>query len=335
MSRHVPAISETLKSTTLPVGFSPYLERTRQALRACLAEAPAGDLLCQYVERGKMLRAFLVFASCAAVGGDLEGVVIAAEAVELLHTASLFHDDIIDRASHRRGIHSLHEVLGVDKALVVGDDLLLRAFATLSDARLYHPAAAVLDAIKVLNLLAVDCCRGQFEELCAERWISEEEYSAIIARKTASPFIAAGVLGVLLGGGNQEQLDQIRLYGQQLGIAFQIDDDLLDLIGEPCALGKPIGNSLAAGRPMLPLIYLWRSSSDEAVRRKLSQLEEGGWDRNELVDLLEQYGVFDRVLLARQRHLDAAMAALTEFPNALGVEALRVLASRAFSSARV
>jgi geranylgeranyl pyrophosphate synthase len=320
---------------TLSSGFAPYIERTRRSLRLRLGGAPAGDLLCQYFERGKMLRALLAFAAAAAVGGDPGKVVMAAEAVELLHSASLFHDDIIDHASHRRGMVSLHEALGTGKALVAGDDLLLRAFAALSEARAYYPTTTVLEAIEVLNLLALDCCRGQFDELCSGRWISEEDYAAIIGRKTAAPFIAAGALGVILGGGNKIQLAQIRLYGQHLGMAFQIDDDLLDMIGEAGALGKPVGNSLAEGRPMLPLILLSRLAPDDVVRSKLRRLDEGGWNRDELRALLEQHGIVDRVREIRQGHLDAALAALEGFPNATGVQALRALASRALATSAI
>jgi geranylgeranyl pyrophosphate synthase len=333
--RPLQELSDLGSYAALPAGFARYIERTRRSLRLRLAGAPAGDLLCQYFERGKMLRAFLAYAAAVAVGSDPEEVVMAAEAVELLHGASLFHDDIIDHASHRRGMVALHETVGTGKALVAGDDLLLRAFTALSEARTRHPPATVLEAMEALNLLALDCCRGQFEELCAGRWISEEDYAAIIGRKTAAPFVAAGVLGALLGGGNKIQLAQIRLYGQHLGMAFQIDDDLLDVVGEPGALGKPVGNSLAEGRPMLPLILLWRSAPDDTVRNRLRELDEGGWNRDELIALLEQHGIVDQVLEVRQRHLDAAMAAIEGFPNPTGVEALRALASRAVPSSAV
>jgi geranylgeranyl pyrophosphate synthase len=85
----------------------------------------------------------------------------------------------------------------VGQALVIGDDLLLRAFAALSEARSSHPAARVLEAMQELNQFARECCRGQFEEMCAGRWISEDEYLALVAGKTAAPFIPAGALGVL------------------------------------------------------------------------------------------------------------------------------------------
>ncbi len=311
-----------------PLQYSQYVERTRQSLYARLHSTPAGDLVSRYFERAKMVRAMLVFAACASVGGDPEDVVMAAEAIELLHGASLFHDDIIDHAAKRRGMAALHEELGEGPALVIGDDLLLRAFAALGDARGRHSAEAVLQAMETLNQLAMTCCRGQFEELRATRWISEEHYLAIVEGKTASPFIAAGVLGVLLGGGTASQLTQIRVYGREMGIAFQIDDDLLDLIGEPDSMGKPVGNSLAEGRPMLPLIYLWQESS-EAERGKLRQLGHNGCGRRELVAILQHHAIFDRTLEARTRHLEAAGAAITDFSDPSGMRALCKLAARA------
>jgi geranylgeranyl pyrophosphate synthase len=185
----------------------------------------------------------------------------------------------------------------------------------------------VLDAMRTLTDLARECCRGQFGELCSNRWISEEEYLAIVSGKTAAPFVAAGVLGVMFGGGTEAQAAQIRIYASQMGIAFQIDDDLLDLIGEPGVRGKPVGNSLAQGRPMLPLIYLWRLGSDR-VRKELCRLDEGGWQRDGLIAMLEQFGIIDRVRQVQQRHLDSAVQALKTFPSAAGIDALRELAAR-------
>ena len=120
---------------------------------------------------------------------------------------------------------------------------------------------------------------------------------------------------MVFGGGTKAQVDRISVYAQQMGIAFQIGDDLLDLVGEPRVLGKPVGNSLVQGRPMLPLIYLW-SVSSEATRTKLSRLDEHEWPRHDLVTLLEQRGILDRVRDVQQRHVDAAIGALEGFPHA-------------------
>jgi geranylgeranyl pyrophosphate synthase len=312
----------------MPPAYSLCIERTRKALYERLLDAPAAGVLREYFQRAKMLRAFLVFAASASVGGDPDDVLMAAVAIELLHGASLFHDDIIDQASTRRGVVSLHERLGVGPALVVGDELLLKAFAALAEARVSHPAARVLEATETLNELARDCCRGQFDELCAERWISEADYLGIVQGKTAAPFVAAGVLGILLSRGTRAQLAQIRVYSREMGIAFQIGDDLLDLVGEPRALGKPAGNSLAQGRPMLPLIYLWEASS-EADQRELRRLGNGDCTRRHLVERLEELGILDRVRRVQHRHVEAAVAALKGLPDPAGVDALRALAARA------
>jgi geranylgeranyl diphosphate synthase type I len=291
----------------LPTAYSDCIDRTRKALYARLLDVSGGDVLREYFERGKMLRALLVFAASASVGGDPEGVLMAAVAIELLHGASLFHDDIIDQASSRRGMASLHERLGVGPALVIGDALLLQAFAALAEARARHPAARVLEATETLNQLARECCRGQFDELSAERWITETDYLAIVRGKTAAPFVAAGVLGALLGRGTKAHVAQIRIYSREMGIAFQIGDDLLDLVGEPRVLGKPAGNSLAQGRPMLPLIYLWETSS-EAEQSELRRMGKRQWTRQGLVERLEERGILDRVRQVQQRHVEAAIA---------------------------
>ena len=307
--------------------YATCIERTRSALMARLADAPAGEVVREYFERGKMLRAFLVFAATAAVGGEPDDVVMGAEAIELLHGASLFHDDIIDGASMRRGIPSLHQRLGVGPALVVGDELLLRAFATLAEASSRHPAARVLAATDTLNRLARDCCRGQFEELCSDRWVSEKEYLAIVAGKTAAPFVAAGSLGVLLGGGTRIQLERMQTFAQDIGVAFQIGDDLLDLVGEARLLGKPAGNSLAQGRPMLPLVYLWEQSTP-AEQAELRRRNGSEWRRAELVRVLDDRCILDRTRQRQAGYVDAALAALEGF-QAPAVEALRALAATA------
>jgi geranylgeranyl pyrophosphate synthase len=324
MARDVSSASGSVAAGDLHAVLSQCLDRTRRSLEARLADASGGELLREYFGRGKMLRAYLVFAASAAVGGRPEDVVMAAEAIELLHGASLFHDDIIDGAGERRGMTALHERIGIGPALVLGDELILRAFAVLQEAHTNHAGPRVLEATDALNSLARECCRGQFEELSADGWISEDEYLAIVSRKTASAFVAAGVLGAVLGGATRSNLGRIEVYARQMGIAFQIGDDLLDLIGEPSLLGKPVGNSLAQGRPMLPLIYLWQKSSD-VERANLSRLEAGSCLRA----LLARHDIVEQVRQRQQQYLGAAVAALEGLPGPGGVAALRTLAARA------
>jgi geranylgeranyl pyrophosphate synthase len=299
------------------------LERCQRRLVAGVSDAPAGVALGEYFRRGKMLRASLVFLACATVGGDPERALMAAQAIELIHGASLFHDDMIDQAAHRRGLPALHRRVGESAALVLGDYLLVRAFNLLVEARGLHPEGKVLDAVKTLSHLAQECCRGQLEELALSgQPASEEIYLSIVRGKTAAPFMAAGALGALLGGGRDEEIDRLRRYGLSLGIAFQIYDDMLDLAGAEEVLGKPVGNSLAHGRPMLPLIYLHQSGvSAEALR----QIQISGGPRAGLMRLLEAHGILERVRATQEAFLDAAMDSVADFPPGVDVEILRAL----------
>ena len=147
----IPTMKETI------MRYTPYLAGCRTAICRDLAKAPMGATLSEYFERGKMLRPLLLFASTAAVGSDPTLTIPAAQALELLHGASLIHDDIIDGAKERRGRLSLHLLVGVGPAVVLGDYLILRSYTVLGQVK----SSRVLEALKVLSRCAEDCCRGQ------------------------------------------------------------------------------------------------------------------------------------------------------------------------------
>jgi geranylgeranyl pyrophosphate synthase len=303
------------------------IERCRRRLVSRLCDAPSGPILGEYFERGKMLRASLVFLACGAVGGDPQDALMAAEAIELIHGAALFHDDLLDEADQRRGLPALHRRAGRSAAMLLGDFLLVRAFDALGEARELHPADRVLDAVRTLSQLAQECCRGQLEELeLSNRPVSEASYLSIIRGKTAAPFMAASVLGALLGGGTAQQIEKLRQYGLSLGMAFQIYDDLLDVAGTEGNLGKPIGNSLAHGRPMLPLIYL---RQDGVPEEALRQIEGPGGALAHVRALLESHGVFHRVRATQEAFIDAAIAAVAGLAPSLEAEVLWALPSQA------
>jgi geranylgeranyl pyrophosphate synthase len=267
-------------------------------------------VLAEHFARGKMLRPLLAFAAAAAVGGDPATALPAAEAIELLHGASLVHDDIIDQAATRRGLPALHRRVGAGVALVLGDYLLVRAFAVLGAAQPSHPPERVLEALGRLGRHAQQCCRGQVQELLAPgRQDSEGLYLAIVRGKTAAPFAAAAGLGAVLGGGAAWEVAALEGYGRDVGIAFQIHDDLLDFTGDEEALGKPVGQSLAEGPPTLPLIYLRRYGS-RAAREEYKRMCRAGPERQGLAALLEREGIFQRVRATRQRYVLAAQRAL-------------------------
>jgi geranylgeranyl pyrophosphate synthase len=180
-----------------------------------------------FLEGGKLFRALLALVSGSAVGGVQEHVVPAAQAVELVHAASLVHDDIIDGSPRRRGRPALHVELGVPAAIVVGDLLVLQAFRTLAVA--YDDDSSGMRAVDLLSRLSGLCCVGELRELAVtRRRASEKEYLAIVEEKTASHFVAAVVVGATVGGASAAALATLEDFARHLGIAYQVGDDLAD-----------------------------------------------------------------------------------------------------------
>lgn len=192
---------------------------------------------------GKHLRPHVALLSYLAAGGDdlMEAVSMAA-AIEMVHTATLVHDDINDHALLRRGRPSVHARWGRTFALLTGDFMFAKVYELMAP---YGPtynvimARACSELVEGETLQAVSAKAGT---------IDRETYKRIVALKTASLFEGAARMGALLGGGDERTVDALAVYAWNLGIAFQMVDDILDVVGDPTALGKPVGADLAQGR---------------------------------------------------------------------------------------
>jgi len=177
------------------------------------------------VTEAKLLRAGLVFAAGSAFGASSPALAPAAVSIELLHLASLVHDDIIDEAAERRGVPALHVAVGSDRALVLGDLLIVSAFEELAGARPRLPP----DAVALLAEAARACCTGQLEELGdGAGAISEDAYLRIVAKKTGSLFAAAAALAGIVAGAGADEIAALSALGTEIGVAYQIRDDLHD-----------------------------------------------------------------------------------------------------------
>ena len=197
---------------------------------------------------GKRLRAILVLEFCRICGGDVEKALPVACGVEMLHTYSLIHDDlpVMDNDDLRRGKPSNHKVFGECTATLAGDALQALAFETVLKADL--PALRVLKCAQVLANAAghAGICGGQQLDLEWEgRSLDRDELMAIHLRKTSALIRAACLMGVAAAGGTAEQADAAQRYADALGLAFQIRDDMLDVIGDEATFGKPIGSDKA------------------------------------------------------------------------------------------
>jgi octaprenyl-diphosphate synthase len=201
--------------------------------------------------------------------------------------------------------------MGIGPALILGDYLILRAFTVLQESRHVYGPEKVREALHTLNHYAQLCCLGELHELVPTgESNSEDEYLAIVRGKTASQFAAAVTLPGIVGEGTLEEIEALRTYGLNVGIAFQIQDDVLDIVGDTGLLGTSVGTCIVKERLLLPVIYLDRYGSPTALRqyRQILQAEVGR--SVQLVALLKEEGVWDRIQVTQDRYVSAALQAL-------------------------
>lgn len=226
-----------------------YLDRTEGYLAGCfMQDEPQKELFeamrYSLLAGGKRLRPVMVLAFCELCGGNADAALPFAAAIEMVHTYSLIHDDLpcMDNDDLRRGKPTNHCVFGEAKAVLAGDGLLTAAFSQLASAKL--PAKQVVEAVRVLSLCAgeLGMVGGQVLDMDAENRIcTEQEVIDIQSRKTGALISAACQLGVIAAGGSIEQQNAAAAYADALGLAFQIRDDILDVIGDAQMLGKATG----------------------------------------------------------------------------------------------
>jgi octaprenyl-diphosphate synthase len=206
---------------------------------------------------GKRIRPAVLLMAARLTGYRGERAILYAAVVEFIHTATLVHDDIIDDSDLRRGRLAVHSRWGNDITVLLGDYLYIKSMAM----ALTHDT---LDLVRVLCDVTLNMIEGELYQLTknGKADIEEEEHFDIIRRKTAFLFGGCSQIGGMLGNVSDEKAQALREYGFNLGIAFQLVDDLLDFTGDAGAVGKPIGSDLREGKVTLPLIHLLRQSTD-------------------------------------------------------------------------
>ncbi len=211
---------------------------------------------------GKRMRPAVLLMAARLAGYEGDRSILFAAVVEFIHTATLVHDDIIDDADLRRGRLAVHSRWGNDITVLLGDYLYIKSMAL----ALTHDT---LDIVRVLCDVTLKMIEGELYQLTknGDADISEDEHFDIIRRKTAYLFGGCAQIGGMLGQVSSEREDALRDYGFNLGIAFQLVDDLLDYTGDAQAVGKPIGSDLREGKVTLPLIHLLRQDPDGAGAR--------------------------------------------------------------------
>ena len=270
---------------------------------------------------GKRIRAALALLAAQLGHYNLDTVIHSAAAVELIHAASLVHDDLVDDAERRRGNPTVHKRWDGNVALMVGDYLFALAAAEMALAP--DPRIITYFARGVMTI-----CEGELSPVVdvAPLDVAREQYLYKIGCKTAALFEAACKAGMVCGGGTQEQVDALGRFGYALGMAFQIVDDVLDYIGDEATLGKPAGSDVRAGTITLPLIYAVDASNDPALAAIVDALpldeERVAWAIAEV----QRLGGTARALEDAHRYVEQALSHLEQFPDSAARHALAEIA---------
>lgn len=251
--------------------------------------------------KGKQIRPMLVLLS-ARLFGKINSVTIdAAAAIELLHNASLIHDDVVDESKRRRGKPTVNGVWDNRIAVLVGDYFV-------SCALKRSISTGILEVIDTLGLLGQELAKGEIDQLsiAQEHILNEEAYFSVIRQKTASLFVSCMKMGALSNGASSDAIERLMVFGEKLGLCFQIKDDTFDYFSDD-SIGKPTGNDLREGKVTLPLIYAIQNATEaekDEMKGILSKRELSSQDIVRLTDFAKFHGgiKYAESVMERLRH---------------------------------
>lgn len=306
-------------------------------LRTLIRQHHPADLLdaCRYVlsAGGKRIRAVLVLLSCEAVGGNARSALDAAVAVELMHNFTLVHDDIMDNAATRRGQPTVHTRWNVNHALLVGDVLLGFSYRQLLRTQTPH----LERALNIFTEGFIDVCVGQALDVEFERRtdVTVDEYFGMIEKKTGTLISTATELGAIIGGGTEQQIAALCRFGTLLGRAFQLQDDLLDVVANEADFGKTVGGDILEGKKTFLLLKALERARGTQHRALMAVMKRKSAPRssipraNEVKTITAIYrstGALDSAQQCIRRDTERALDALSPLPKSPALAALIWLA---------
>ena len=260
---------------------------------------------------GKRLRPMLTLATSRMCGYRGERHVGLAAAVEFIHTATLLHDDVVDASDLRRGLATANAVWGNKSSVLVGDFLFSRAFELMVE----DGSLAVLD---ILSKASAVIAEGEVLQLITSNDVetTEATYLEVINAKTAQLFAAASRIGAVLAGCSADEEGALEAFGRNLGIAFQLVDDMLDYSAREAELGKTVGDDFRDGKITLPVVLALQAADDRELRfwrRTLEQSEQREGDLPHAIELMRRHGTLGATLERARQYGDAARRALAPF----------------------
>ena len=286
----------------------------------------AGHLI---VNGGKRLRPYMVIRSCQILGGKSSTAMIAASAVEMVHNFTLVHDDIMDNDEMRHGVPTVHKKFGMPIAILAGDVLFSKAFQIISESKLSPNANTHL--ISRLAKACVDVCEGQLLDIKMadeKRIPTEREYITMIGKKTAALFDVSCAMGAICATNKPKDISNLSAFGRNLGIAFQITDDLIGVMGDPKVTKKPVGNDLREGKKSLPIlmaIKLAKGNERKTILKAFGNSKISKKDLNKAVEVIRSLGIEEKVRNQALKYAEKSEKSLIKYKGTAKIELTALL----------
>ena len=286
----------------------------------------AGHLI---VNGGKRLRPYMVITSCQILGGKSSTAMIAASAVEMVHNFTLVHDDIMDNDEMRHGVPTVHKKFGMPIAILAGDVLFSKAFQIISESKLSSNANTHL--ISRLAKACVDVCEGQLLDIKMadeKRIPTEAEYITMIGKKTAALFDVSCAMGAICATNKPKDISNLSDFGRNLGIAFQITDDLIGVMGDPKVTKKPVGNDLREGKKSLPIlmaIKLAKGNEKKTILKAFGNSKISKKDLNKAVEVIRSLGIEEKVRNQALKYAEKSEKSLIKYKGTAKIELTALL----------
>ena len=275
---------------------------------------------------GKRIRPLLLLLSAKLCGCQGRQMHALAAFVEYIHTATLLHDDVVDDARFRRGKEAAHRLWGNQASILVGDYLYAKAVSSIVDFQIHELNSVIAESVRRMT-------EGEIMQISLNSYqnvFSEHDYIQMVDRKTGALIAAACQMGAILGDADSSEQGALFQFGLQLGIAYQIVDDMLDYVGKGDSLGKTLGNDIQQGKITLPLLHLLKNIDDSGRKEIRSLLERESPDQGDvqrIVELMEKHGSVQYSIMTARQYVDRAKSSLIGFNESTAKQALCIAAN--------
>lgn len=280
---------------------------------------------------GKRLRPYMVIKSCQLLGGTTKQALPAAAAVEMIHNFTLVHDDIMDNDEMRHGVPTVHTKYGIPVGILAGDVLFSKAFEMISADLPNTPKEVNLSLVSYLAKACVDVCEGQLLDIRmaeSQKISSESQYIKMVEKKTAALFQVSCAMGAICANTKKKDVANLSSFGKNLGIAFQIVDDLIGIVGDSKITKKPVGNDIREGKKSLPILLAINRAKTKNKETILNAFGNSSVSKEDLelaVKTIRSMGIETIVRKKAMQYSNAAKKSLSSYSTSSRKDLLSLL----------